>query len=272
MKSLKNIFAFLIPLLSMLITFTIYLMINNIVENYKSKISRDYSIVVVAINPINKEQMTKLAGINVESIQALPNEKIIANIKTNLSDNSIELLKQKLPNFYQIYLEIFPTSSELEEIKNTLLKNPNIKNVEVFYKNHNQVYLLLLLLNSVSFILFFIITIFAIIIIAKQIKLWFHEHNVRISILKLHGASIIYSASTVLNYALVSALLSFLISSGFLYYVSNNMDLLFPLELHDIVDIKVNLFAEIVKLFLLSFCISILTIFGVLLKYKISND
>ena len=47
MRFLKNIFAFLIPLLSMLITFSIFLLINNVVENYKSKISKDYSIVIV---------------------------------------------------------------------------------------------------------------------------------------------------------------------------------------------------------------------------------
>ena len=272
MKSLKNIFAFLIPLLSMLIAFAIYLLINNVVASYQSKISKDYSIVVVSTSVLSKEEMPKLAGINIDTIQTLSNDKIIDNIKTNLSENSIELLKQKLPNFYQINLEIFPTSSELEDIKTTLLKNPNIKKVEVFYKNHNQIYLLLLLLNSVSFILFFIIAIFAIIIIAKQIKLWFHEHHIRISILRLHGASIIYSATSILNYAMLSALLSFIISSIFLYYVSYNIEVLFPQELQDIVDIQINLGYEILKLFLLSFCISIFTIFGVLLKYKINND
>lgn len=270
MKSLKNIFAFLLPLLSMLITFTIYLLISNIVENYKSKISRDYSIIIVATNPI--KNISELAGIKVEKIQTLPNDKIIENIKSNLSNNSVELLKQKLPNFYQIYLEIFPTSTELEVIKNTLLANKDIKKVEVFYKNHNQIYLLLLILNSVSFILFFIITIFAIIIIAKQIKLWFHEYRVKISILRLHGASILYSASSILNYALLSSFLSFLIAGIFLVFISNNLDVLFPLELQEIVDVKINLVLELIKLFLLSFLISIFTIFGVLLKYKISND
>ncbi len=272
MKSLKNIIAFLVPLLSMLIAFAIYLLINNVVHNYQNKISKDYSIVVVSTNTLTKENMPKLAGINVDSIQALANDKIIENIKTNLSENSIELLKQKLPNFYQIHLEIFPTSSELEEIKNILLKNPEIKKVEVFYKNHNQIYLLLLLLNSVSFILFFIIALFAVIIIAKQIKLWFHEHHIRISILRLHGASVIYSATSILNYAMLSAFLSFIISSIFLFYVSHNMSVLFPQEIQEIVDIEIDLGLEIIKLFLLSFCISIFTIFGVLLKYKISND
>ena len=126
MKFLKNLFAFLIPLLSMLITFSIFLLINNVVENYKSKISRDYSIVIVTNTPLEKDSISELAGIKVEKIQVLPNDKIITSIKSSLSDNSIELLKEKLPNFYQIYLEIFPTSSELEEIKETLLQNKNI--------------------------------------------------------------------------------------------------------------------------------------------------
>ncbi len=272
MKSLKNIFAFLLPLLSMLIAFSIYLLINDVVSNYKDRISKDYSIVVVSNTVLNKDNLNKIAGISVDKIIELPNDKIIDNIKTKLSENSINLLKEKLPNFYQVYLEIYPTSSELEEIKNTLLKNPDIKNVEIFYKNHNQTFLLLLLLNSITFILFFIITIFAIIIISKQVKLWFHEHHVRISILKLHGASTIYSASTILNQALISSFLAFVFASIFLYYVSYNLGVIFPIELQDIIDIKLNVGVGLLKLFLLSFSISIVTIFGVLLQYKINND
>ena len=117
-----------------------------------------------------------------------------------------------------------------------------------------------------------VIALFAVIIIAKQIKLWFHEHHIRISILRLHGASVIYSATSILNYAMLSAFLSFIISSIFLFYVSHNMSVLFPQEIQEIVDIEIDLGLEIIKLFLLSFCISIFTIFGVLLKYKISND
>ncbi|MFY4754434.1 cell division protein FtsX, partial [Aliarcobacter butzleri] len=63
----------------MLITFTIFLLISNIVENYKSKISRDYSIIIVATYPI--KNISELAGIKVEKIQTLPNDKNIENIK-----------------------------------------------------------------------------------------------------------------------------------------------------------------------------------------------
>lgn len=272
MKFLKNIFTFLIPLLSMLITFSIYLLIDNIVNNYKIKISRDYTIVIVTNTPLINDDIKELGGIAVEKIEPIENKKIIESMKSNLSSSSIELLKQKLPSFYQIYLEVFPTSSELERIKETLLKDKNIKKVEVFYKNHNQIFLLLVLLNSVSFILFSIITIFAIIIISKQIKLWFHEHSTRIDILRLHGASILYSASNILSYAIVSSFIAAFMASGFLFYVSTNVSSIFPMELHDIVNVEINIFVEIFKIFLLSLSISGFTIFGVLLKYKISND
>ncbi len=272
MKFLKNLFAFFIPLLAMLITYSIFTLVDNVVDSYKSKISRDYSIVIVTNTPLIKESINELAGIKVEKIQTLKKDRIIDNMKSSLSKNSIELLKQKLPHFYQIYLEVFPTSSELEDIKEMLLQNKNIRKVEVFYKNHNQIYLLLLLINTITFMLFFIVTIFAIIVIAKQIKLWFHEHSVEISILRLHGASILYSASSVLKYAVLSSFLAFITAGTILYYVYNNMSILFPIELHDIIDIEMSLYSEFVKLFLLSFFISIFTILGVLLKYKINND
>lgn len=272
MKSLKNIFAFLIPLTSMLLTFAIYLLIDNVVDNYKQRISNDYSIVIITNTPLIKENIDELAGIKVEKIQTLQKNKIINNIKSDLSNSSIALLKRKLPHFYQIYLEVFPTTSELDEIKDTLLRNKNIRKVEVFSKDHNQTYLLLVLINSITFILFFIITIFSIIVIAKQVKLWFHEHSVKIAILRLHGASILYSASSVLNYAIVSSLLAFFIVGAFLYYVSNNLMVIFPSELQDIINVQVDFNFELFKLFILSISISIFTIIGVLFKYKINND
>mgnify|MGYP000689936738 CR=1 FL=1 len=84
MKFLKNIFAFLIPLCAMLLTFTLYLLIDNVVENYKKKISRDYSIVIVTNTPLIKENIDELAGIKVERIQTLPKEKRLKAIYENI--------------------------------------------------------------------------------------------------------------------------------------------------------------------------------------------
>ncbi len=272
MKFLKNVFAFIIPLCAMLITFTLYLFTQNIVKEYKKKISDDYSIVVITNTPLIKEEINKLANIKVSKIVTLQREKIIDDIKSNLSNTSISLLKQKLPNFYKIHLEEFPTTTELNKIKDELYKNKNIRKVEIFSKNHNQVYLLLLLINEISLILFVVILIFSILILAKQIQIWFYEHQEKIAILQLHGASILYSSSTIIKYAIFSSFLAFLIVAGIFIFLVNNLSLVFPQELNGIVNVDFSLNKELFKLFSLSFGISILTIFGVLVKYKIKND
>ena len=272
MKFLKNTFAFVIPLTAMLISFIIYIFSSNILENYKITIANDYSIVIITNTPLIKEDITKLADIEVEKIITLENDKIINSIKANLSDSSIDLLKKKLPHFYKIKLEIFPTTSELETIENQLYENKNIRKVEIFSKNHNSIYLLLLLLSQISFILFTIITIFAIIMISKQIRIWFYEHHEKITILKLHGASILYSSSTILKYAIFSSLISFGIVSGIFVYLIGNIGIILPNDLEDIVVISLTIENSLIQVFLLSFGISILTIIGVLLKYKMKYD
>lgn len=272
MKFLKNVFAFVIPLTAMLITFSIYLFTQNVVKEYKTKISDDYSIVIITNTPLIKENINKLADIKVEKIVTLKKEKIIKEIKSSLSQSSINLLKRKLPNFYKIHLSKFPTTSELEKVKNELYQNKNVRKVEIFSKNHNKIYLLLSLIKEISLILFLVILIFSIIILAKQIQIWFYEHQEKISILQLHGASILYSSSTILKYAIFSSFLAFGIVSGLIIFVTNNLNMLFPDELNSIINVDIDLNTELIKLFLLSFGISILTIFGVLIKYKIKND
>ncbi len=272
MKFLKNSFAFVIPLTAMLISFIIYLFSSNILENYRIKIANDYSIVVITNTPLIKEDISQLAGINVEKIITLEKKEIIDNIKSSLSEASIELLKRKLPHFYKIKLEVFPTTSQLETIKNKLYANKNVRKVEIFSKNHNSVYLLMLLLSQISFILFTIITIFAIIMIAKQIRIWFYEHHEKITILKLHGASILYSSSTILKYAILSSFVSFFIVSATFIYLVGNIGVLLPDDLENIVQVTLTINESLLQIFLLSFGISILTILGVLLKYKFKYD
>ena len=272
MKSLKHIIAFTIPLTAMLLTFAIYLMTNNMVKNYEKKISNDYSIVIITHTPLVKESLNQLSGIDVKRISTLKKEHILKSVNSDLSKSSLKLLQQKLPHFYQIYLKEFPTASEIKKIKDELKNNKNIKKVEIFSKNHNQVYLLLLLINNIIIILFGVILIFSMIILSKQITIWFYEHKERISIFRLHGASVLYSASTVLKYAMIAALLSSVMVSSLFAFISFNLFLIIPIELISIINTKVLVNYEVLKIFALSFGISIITIFGVLFKYKLKND
>ena len=272
MKSLKNHLAFVIPLLAMLITFAIYMFTTNVIKDYKKSISDDYSIVIITHTPIIKDNFNLIAGIDVVKITSLRKDKIISKLKNDLSNESIMLLKRKLPFFYKIHLVDFPTSSELAKIRKELKLNKNIKNIEIFSKNHNQVYLLLIIINKIVVTLFSLILIFTIIIISKQVKIWFYENATQITILQLHGASILYSASKIIKQAVFGSFLAFVLVSSFVFFISFNMNLFVPQELQGIITSELNLQSLLLNLFLLSFGISFITVMSVLISYKISND
>ena len=118
MRHLKSFFSFTIPLVIMLITFSIYLLVNKVVDNYKQKITNDYSIIVIANTPITT--LDYISGIRVRDMVIIKKDKIIEDVKDNLSDSSLKLLQNKLPYFYQVYLSEFPTTSKLEQIRKEL--------------------------------------------------------------------------------------------------------------------------------------------------------
>ena len=272
MKSLKSIFSFVIPLTAMLMTFSIYLFTTKVVDDYKFKIANDYSIVVIAKKPLVKDNLNEFAGIKVKNIITLEKDTVIENMKENLSEKSIKLLKQKLPYFYKIHLEKFPSSVELKQIKFEINQIKNIKKVEIFSKNHNQIYLLLLLIQKIMVIVFLVMLVYSIIIIAKQIKIWFYEQHQKITIMRFHGASILYSAGSVIKHAIFGAIISFIIVAIMILILVNNLSIIFPLELQSVVSIELSIKKELVKIFLLSLFISVFTILGVLFKYKLKND
>ena len=120
MKFLKSFFAVTFPLIVMLGVFSIYLIVNKVVDNYKQNITDDYAIVVITNTPLS--QIDEIAGIKVRDIEPINRDKIIKSVQDNLSDTSVDLLKRKLPYFYEIHLEQFPTTRKLEMISIHSLK------------------------------------------------------------------------------------------------------------------------------------------------------
>ena len=130
---------------------------------------------------------------------------------------------------------------------------------------------MLLLINNIIAVLFALILIFVVIILSKQVTIWFYAHNERILIFQLHGASIIYSAAPVIKSAIYGAIFSFIIASISFVLAASNLEVILPNELTSILFTKIDYNIELIKMFVLSFAISVLTVFGVLFRYKIKN-
>ena len=266
MRHLKPFIAFTFPLIVMLFMFSIYLLVNYVVDDYKKSIVSDYAIVVISNTPMVK--IDKLAGIYVQSIDPISREKIIKEVKDNLSESSVKLLNNRLPYFYKIYLNEFPTTLKLEQIRKELSTIASIKRIETFSKDHNKIYSLLILIQNIVFILFLVVLVLSVLLLSKQIKIWFYEHEERITIIQLHGGTLLYSSIPILKTIVYSAVVSSVIVYIILFLVASNLSSILAPEITMILPPHINIGFEIIKIVILAFTIPMVTFIGLLVRYK----
>lgn len=250
----------------MLFIYSVYLLVNKVVDDYQKGIINDYSIVIITSTPFIK--IDQVADMEIKEIEQISRKKIIEDVKENLSPRSVELLGKKLPYFYKIYLEEFPTTLKLQEIRKELKTYKNVKKIETFSTDHNKTYSLLLLLEDMVFILFIVVLVLSLLLLSKQIKIWFYEHSERITIIQLHGGSLLYASKPILKIILLSAFSSSIVITTLLYFISENLTQLIQPEIISILPTVINLELEMVQIVLLSFFVPLVTFFGLLIQYK----
>jgi len=266
MKPLKSFLSFTFPLIIMLFIYSVYLLVNKVVEDYQRGIINDYSIVIITNTPFIT--IDEVAGMGVKEVVSINRKKIIDGVKDNLSKNSIDLLNKKLPHFYKLYLDDFPTTDKLKQIRKELKEYKSVRKVETFSTDHSKIYSLLLLIEDIVFILFIIVLVLSLLLLSKQIKIWFFEHNNRITIIQLHGGSLIYASKPIIKTILLSAFSSSIVVIALLYFIANSLVTLIQPEIISILPKVIHLEMEAVQIVVLSFIIPLLTFFGLLIQYK----
>jgi cell division transport system permease protein len=269
--NLKKFFSFVTPLIVMLFTYVIFITISKMVVNYENSINKDYSIVLVSTTPIVKSKIEDIKSIDLKEIIHLKREKILESLKGDLSTGSYELLQKKLPYFYTLHLKRFPTSSVLKKIKKDLLKISGVKSVDTFSKDHDNMYSLLLLVKLIISVLLICVVIFAFLTMITQVKIWFYENKERLDIIKLHGGSIYYGAKPIINIAFLSSIFASLFVIGIIYLIKDNLHFFFTVEMLKLINANFTTYSyiEISSVFLISIVLSLVTVFGILLKYRL---
>ena len=268
--SLKRFLSFSIPLIVMLISFVIYVSISKMIDQYEKKITNDYKVVLVATTPLTEDDLDGFASFRLKTLESLPRDAILEELKKEVTEGSFTLLQVKLPFFYTISFKEFPTTSRLVQIKKDLMTLGGIKSVETFSKDHDQVYSLFLFIQTVSITLFGFMGIFTFFIIASQINLWFYEHHERLQIINLHGGSLLYGAKPIIRLAFGSGIFSGFFVVGVFFLLGENLSLIFTPEVIELIEqnkISYEIY-EMAGVVGLSLVISFVTVIGVLLKHR----
>jgi cell division transport system permease protein len=268
LREFSDFITFSIPIFMLLVTYSLDITISKVVSSYGQKITNDYSIVVVSHTPLIKEEFDEVGGIEVSKFESISRDKIVETFKDKLSSSSIELLQSKLPYFYKIYLDSFPTSRVLKRINEELKYHESIKRVETFSKNHSTIYSLMILIQKVINVLLVVVISFALFLLSKQLELWFYRHKERLDIMQLHGASVVSSFAPIIKISFFSSLLASVVVILLNMIFLEDVKLFFSSELMQISSIDFDIKSDSLRLFALSMVISFISVVVILYKHK----
>jgi cell division transport system permease protein len=191
----------------LLFSFQFTNVIQGIVNDYASKIVNDYSIVVVSSNELKEDEIKKIVP-EVSEISEISSKRILDRLKNEMSSKNLSLLQVALPKFYSLKLEALPNKKRIEAIKQKLLGITTISRVETFAKTHEKMFKMFLLLQAMVYIFTFFVACIAVLLILKQIRIWIYEHQRRMAIMSLFGASFFMKSAMLYRMTLVDTLLS----------------------------------------------------------------
>jgi len=251
MNSLKSHISLILALVSILMTVFLYTIFSQILLKYQKNITNNYSITIVSTQKIEHLKLAEIKKI--EQINTSSYIKTLKKKFPNIDFNDI-----RFPYFYSITLNSLPSPKRLKKIEKTLSAKPFIKRVLTYSSNQTKIYNLLFLLKITSNIFMIIIGILGFLLILKQLEVWKFEHNERMYIMELFGAPFWFRGAALFKISLIDSVISFLISAALIYYFSNSQ--LFNAIIKDLsINYQINFAAILLKLFIISLIISIIS-------------
>jgi len=249
MSSLKSHITLIMSLVSILISIFFFKIFNTVLNEYQHNIVHNYSIVIVSDKEITSPPIK--AAESIEKIDISAQLKEIQKKFKNINLSNIQM-----PYFYKLKLKTLPSPEKLKEIEDYLKSYPNIKRVLTYKSSQTKIYNLLNLLKILSNISMIIISVIGFLLIVKQLEVWKLEHNQRMYIMELFGAPFWFRGAALFKIALIDSLIALIITTALIYYFRHS--LLFTSIINDLhISVNINLFKNVVELFLLSVFISL---------------
>lgn len=259
MKSLKNHLSLIIPLFAILFAFEFYVVINKAIAEYEKNLQRDYSIIVVAKKELQRKELQGYYP-NIQTVKEIDRDLIINRLQQKGVTLDFKELLTFLPKFYKVFLTRFPSQGEVKQIKEKLLRHPDITRVEIFLQIHEKMYKFLLFLQGISKIFLFLIFITSVLLIFKQIEVWHLEHRERMYIMALFGAPLWMRIAILFKLSLIDTFISALLVFVMYLYLLYTKFFEHLLGIEHLRLLPQELLQDLVVLILLGFLISFINI------------
>lgn len=267
MNTLKRHLALIIPLLALLFSLQSILLINRAINIKEDRLLQNYSILIASKQTLTLEDIKKNIE-NVSILTPLDPAYLLQKFQDYNDEENLKIIKKDLPFFYSIKLSHYPNHKELDSIEQRLKALDSIIHIETFSKTHNQVYKLLFLTKSNILVFASLLGLFSMLLMMRQIQVWRFEHQKRMQIMDLLGASSWLKNKILFKLAFFDSIIASCIILAGSFYLSNLPQ---TQDIFEDLGIQTNIFNFTQDFFVLAgfaICISFFSVFAIIFSQR----
>ena len=218
MKFIKNHLMFILPLMAILLGIEFYLVFERTTHTYEQGLKEGYSMLVVSKKPV---ELTTFQMLNkhITTSKKLERDAIVSEVAEGVNKSTRKAILDALPYFYNVGLDAYLHRSGLEEIKNDLESDPNIKRVETFGGSYDSSYKLFSFIKFILKIFIVFMAVVSLFLIIKQMEIWKYSHKERMQVMEIFGAPMMLRSGVLFKVAFIDAFFSTLLVSGIFFYI-----------------------------------------------------
>jgi cell division transport system permease protein len=218
MKFIKNHLMFILPLMAILLGIEFYLVFDRTTDSYEKGLKEGYTMLVVTQKPVTLSQMRQ-RNAHISNAEPIKRESIVSEVAQGISPESRKKILAALPYFYNVGLDSYLGTAELEKIKADLEKDPHIKRVETFGSSYSSAYRLFSFIKFLLKVFIGFMGIVSLFLIIKQMEIWKYAHQERMQVMEIFGAPLMLRSGVLFKVAVSDAFIATLLTSGLFLYV-----------------------------------------------------
>jgi len=218
MKFIKNHLMFILPLMAILFGIEFYLVFDRTTDSYEKGLKEGYSMFVVSKKPMTLAAFKSLNP-HIDSSETIKRKDVVKDIVKGISKNNEKEILKALPYFYNVGLDSYVDTSELEKIKADLESNADVKRVETFGSSYSSAYKLFAFIKFTLKLFIGFMGIVSLFLIIKQMEIWKYAHKRRMQVMEIFGAPLMLRSGVLFKVAIADAIVATLITAMIFLYI-----------------------------------------------------
>ena len=209
---------FILPLMAILLGVEFYFVFDRTTDTYEKNLTEGYTMLVVSKNPVDLSRLQELNR-HIISSKQIERSDIVSKVVKGISKSNSEAILDALPYFYNLGLDSYLHTKELEQIKRDLEADKNIKKVETFGSSYKSSYKLFAFIKLTLKVFIAFMSLVSFFLIIKQMEIWKYTHKERMQVMEIFGAPLMLRSGVLFRVAFVDAIFATIFVSGIFFYV-----------------------------------------------------